>query len=363
MLSQSRTGRVPYLTTVGNHESDWPGTASIPGYGEASGGECSVCALTLVPMPAPATINQPWWSYDVGIIHFVGMSTEHNFSIGSPQYLWLQNDLARADNNRNITPWVVFSGHRPMYVDSADCCPLGTTETCAAAGQPCTPGYDVEVMQELRASVEPLLYQYRVNLAFAGHFHNVQRQSAVYQDKLVQAAVPGVDSEGNEVFVHDNPNATVWMLIGSAGNGPVYSSRNYSWSEKYWNDVFGYAVLTATNATHLNWRFINSADDKVLDRVLITQDFSAWAPPVAPVVSSGGSGAKGWNSMSDAAQGGVIAVIVIVGVALIAAVAYFFTRPKYAAGGSTADGGSSSAANSAQSSGATKSPMQQTEMV
>jgi len=350
------TGRVPYLTTVGNHESDWPNTASIPGYGSASGGECSVCALTLVPMPAPATVNQPWWSYDIGIIHFVGISTEHNFSIGSPQYRWLEKDLSLT--NRNITPWIVFSGHRPMYVDSEDCCALGTTEVCSAAGLPCTPGYDVEVMDELKASVEPLLYKYRVNLAFAGHFHNVQRQSAVYQNTLVQTAVETTDDEGNELFVHHNPNATVHMVVGSAGNGPVDSSHNYTWSAKYWNNVFGYAVLTATNATHLNWKFINSADNRVLDRVLITQDFSSWVPqPVTP--SSGGDKQQtGWDSLSDAAQGGLIAMIVIVSLALIATVVYYFVQKKSAIASTSTAGGNKEVG----AASVTKSPMQ-TEMV
>lgn len=37
------------------------------------------------------------WSYDVGLIHFVGMSTEHDYTVGSEQYLWLEADLAGVD--------------------------------------------------------------------------------------------------------------------------------------------------------------------------------------------------------------------------------------------------------------------------
>ncbi len=105
-----------FLNTMGNHEVDWPGTSSYPGLGSASGGECGVVNIAMVPMPSPANITQPWFSYDVGLIHFVGMSTEHNFTIGSPQYLFLHNDLYNVD--RSVTPWIVFTGHRPMYVDS-----------------------------------------------------------------------------------------------------------------------------------------------------------------------------------------------------------------------------------------------------
>ena len=46
------------------------------------------------------------------------MSTEHDFTINSEQYMFLDNHLKNV--NRNITPWLIFAGHRPMYVDSTD---------------------------------------------------------------------------------------------------------------------------------------------------------------------------------------------------------------------------------------------------
>jgi acid phosphatase type 7 len=55
-----------YLTTVGNHESDCPNSASYyvgstayGAYGD-SGGECGVPTTRLLPMPQPATTNKPW---------------------------------------------------------------------------------------------------------------------------------------------------------------------------------------------------------------------------------------------------------------------------------------------------------------
>ena len=63
-----------------------------------------------------AQTNTPWWSYEVGLIHFVGISTEHNYTIGSDQWLWLENDLKSV--NRDVTPWIIFGGHRAMYLNS-----------------------------------------------------------------------------------------------------------------------------------------------------------------------------------------------------------------------------------------------------
>jgi hypothetical protein len=72
-------------------------------------------------------------------------------------------------------------------------------------------------MRELQANIEPLLHKYGVQLAFTGHFHNVQRQAAVYANEVVQNATIIYDADGNPVATHVNAGATVWMVIGTAG--------------------------------------------------------------------------------------------------------------------------------------------------
>ena len=53
------------------------------------------------------------YSFDYASVHFIMMSTEHNFTQGSPQYEWMEQDLKNV--NRSLTPWVVIAGHRAMY--------------------------------------------------------------------------------------------------------------------------------------------------------------------------------------------------------------------------------------------------------
>jgi acid phosphatase type 7 len=55
-----------------------------------------------------------YFSFDYGNTHFTCMSTEFNYTAGSPQYAWLQQDLAKANSNRANVPWVIIVGHRPM---------------------------------------------------------------------------------------------------------------------------------------------------------------------------------------------------------------------------------------------------------
>ena len=76
---------------------------------------------------------------------------------------------------------------------------------------------DVQVMALLIEHIEPLLWQYRVNIGFYGHNHAVQRQAAVYKSKVVQYSTPVVDEENNTVYTHVDPQATVHMVIGTGG--------------------------------------------------------------------------------------------------------------------------------------------------
>eukprot|EP00604_Paraphysomonas_vestita_P002514 CAMPEP_0174818342 /NCGR_PEP_ID=MMETSP1107-20130205/1004_1 /TAXON_ID=36770 /ORGANISM="Paraphysomonas vestita, Strain GFlagA" /LENGTH=472 /DNA_ID=CAMNT_0016030055 /DNA_START=859 /DNA_END=2277 /DNA_ORIENTATION=+ len=260
-LSPSASGAL-YLTTVGNHESDCPNSASYYAgsssggkYGD-SGGECGVATTRLLPMPKPATTNKPWWSYDVGLIHFVGMSTEHDYTIGSEQYNWIENDLKSVD--RTKTPWIIFGGHRPMYINSN----YGGAITS-----------DLTVMNNLIYHIEPLLWKYRVNLAFWGHNHVVQRHAAVYNRTVIQRSKQVYKKYGDiPTAMHYNPQATVHMVIGTAG---AQFTVNYVEPLPDWNEAvfyrFGYAIVTAVNSTYLSWDW-SGVDNIYYDRMAITQD-------------------------------------------------------------------------------------------
>jgi hypothetical protein len=161
--------RVPWMTLPGNHERDFPNSGSAIN-GTDSGGECGVPYYKRFPMPTP-TPDQPWYSFNSGPVHFVTMSTEHNFQVGSAQYNWIEQDLKSVD--RSLTPWVVFSGHRPMYIDSTNFEPIDGDQTVAI---------------DLRKNVEPLLQKYKVDLGFWGHHHTYQRTCPVYQTQCTKGS-------------------------------------------------------------------------------------------------------------------------------------------------------------------------------
>lgn len=57
-----------------------------------------------MPGEDPTTKNL-WYSFNQGPIHFVFMSSEHDFTQDSAQYKWIINDLANVD--KSVTPWIV----------------------------------------------------------------------------------------------------------------------------------------------------------------------------------------------------------------------------------------------------------------
>jgi acid phosphatase type 7 len=333
------TGSVVYLTTVGNHESDYP---SSPSYyqGTDSGGECSVLTTKLMPMPYPAETNQPWWSYDTGLIHMIGLSTEHDYTTGSPQWEWLKADLQSI--NRTKTPWVIFGGHRAMYINSNYECMGENSEYCGP-DVPCTQvdnpddyapddyitcdatevpsPTDSAVQALLIKHIEPLLYQFKVDIGFYGHNHAVQRHSAVFNNTVLQASTLMYDDNGRLISSQVDPPCTIHMVVGTAG---AFFTKNAMEPAPEWNELYfyeyGYAKVEATSPLELTWNWVNSETNEIMDTLVIKRTNSN---PNQPPSTDGNS--------DDMTDGEIAAAVVcsILGFAFVASFIYFqFFRSK-----------------------------------
>jgi len=254
---------------IADHESDAPGSSSWSYYGPAndSGGECGVVTATLFPLPAPASASAPYYSFASGPVVYVALSTEHDFTVGSKQLTWLDATLEAVD--RAVSPFVIVSMHRPMYINSD----YGAS----------VPTGDVNVMNLLQQHVEPVTNKHKTTLALYGHNHRLERISAAFQNKTVAASEPVADADGNIVHVYNKPTATVHYVAGTAGanytpNDCVSAGIDCpEWSESVVYE-HGYLRFTALNATALQYEYVASVNGTVIDRMLILQDLSgAWA--------------------------------------------------------------------------------------
>ncbi|EGG14718.1 hypothetical protein DFA_10978 [Cavenderia fasciculata] len=229
-MMEDVTSYASYQVAVGNHDYDFIGQPFKPSwsdYGADSGGECGIPYATRYHMPGAEnqTYRNDWYSYNYGPIHFVVMSSEHDFLFGSPQYEWIVQDLQSVD--RMVTPWIVFSGHRPMYASEL----LGIA----------APMYD-----NLRETYEPLLIKYNVNLVLTGHIHAYERICGINNFTCA--------SSDNDAPVHvligmagcswlglwtDNPFKP---LVGGVGEQPqpewsIFRTTNYGYTRFYANQT------------------------------------------------------------------------------------------------------------------------------
>lgn len=226
--------QVPWMTSPGNHESNCqcfvpPESAVAAGIGwlngSSSNGECGVPLQHRYPLG-----DDPWYSVAVGPISFVVMSTEHDFSTGSAQLRALDTMLANVD--RKLTPWVVFTGHRPMYVDSK---------------------YPSPSAAPLQRYVEPLLLTHGVDLALWGHHHSYHRSCRMTK---------GICSAPGQSGLHH-------LVIGTAGYefSPVATGASAPGWVQFANDTqYGYANIVA-NHTHLDLNFIRADNAQVMDQL------------------------------------------------------------------------------------------------
>ncbi|KAJ7005106.1 inactive purple acid phosphatase 27 [Populus alba x Populus x berolinensis] len=242
-LISPMASQVSYMTAIGNHERDYIGSGSVY-ITPDSGGECGVPYETYFPMPTPAK-DKPWYSIEQGSIHFTVISTENDWTENSEQYEWMTKDMGSVD--RSKTPWLIFTGHRPMYSSSTNRL------------------FDLD--DRFSKAVEPLLLQHKVDLALFGHVHNYERTCSVYQSNCL--AMPTKDRNGVDTYDHSNYSAPVQAVIGMAGFSLTKFSKPGSWSLTRISD-FGYLRGHATKED-INLEFVNANTRQVQDSFRITK--------------------------------------------------------------------------------------------
>ena len=248
---------VPYMTCIGNHESNWPGHGDLfndSGHTD-SGGECGLAYDARLSMPG-ASPGRPWYSFDLGPVHFTQMSTEHAFAPGSEQFAWLEADLAAVD--RGVTPWLVFSGHRPFLIDSYFL-------------------EDGSMASQFREALEPLWRRYAVDLTFTGHHHSYQRSCPVLNGSCVRLCGDG------------SAPAPVHVVAGHGGAGLSAVSH---WTPRLFAAVreeHGYLRVRA-DVNALTLQNVRASDGKVTDAFRLVKP-----PDGAGIASCSPSAVPAWQ--------------------------------------------------------------------
>jgi len=234
---QTVSANTPYMVCHGNHESFYNfshytqrfrGQPSNTGTVWTSSGECP---------------NNWYYSYNVGLIHFIALSTEIYFDFPymiEEQYNWLIKDLMIANMNRTQAPWVIVYMHRDLY--------------CSASSTHCTSEadrliYGVNVNGSMKYGLEDVFYNFGVDFIWTGHVHNYERTWDVYHNMTTKTTT-------------DMP-APTYINNGDAGNreGHAGFTQNQPTWSAYRTNCYSYSKIDVYNATHIHFRQIVSDNE------------------------------------------------------------------------------------------------------
>ncbi|KAL3680629.1 hypothetical protein R1sor_023585 [Riccia sorocarpa] len=214
----------PWMVTQGNHEVEM-----VPFFIESFR---AYNARWSMPYKESGSTSNLFYSFDVAGCHILMLASYADYDAESPQYIWLQKDLAKVD--RKKTPWLIAVLHAPWY-----------NSNTAHKGDG----------DEMKAAMETLLYENKVDILFAGHVHAYERSARVYK------GVP-------------NPRGIMHINIGDGGNREGLASK-YNKVQPAWSMFreasFGYGRLFIQNATTAKWVWHRNDDDAdvVADEVII----------------------------------------------------------------------------------------------
>jgi hypothetical protein len=197
------------------------GAVTIPGDANYDTGKPYCCSSTF---QMEYDYGNAYYSFDAASVHVVSLNCYSTSNSSSVQYDWLEHDLQEVD--RAVTPWVVVMMHCPWY----------NTNTA----------HNNEVQADvMRDAMEPLFYEYNVNVAFEGHVHAYERTYPVYLNET-------------------KPDGVVYITIGDAGNREGHASNYYDpapeWSAFRNGTQYGHGILDVINNTHAEWQWHRNID-------------------------------------------------------------------------------------------------------
>jgi len=238
-MAQPLFANIPFQPSAGNHEQNKDYAHYINRFSN---------------IPSTSWENNLQWSFDYSYLHIVIINNEYYFHNHSDEdhdphcwdelaraHAWLKDDLERANENRDETPWLIVVTHRPLYCSNEDDPALNQT-VCGEATDRVRNGVRVSGDNSPRQyALEPLLMENKVDLYLCGHKHNYERTYPIFDNKAF-------DKD------YQSPRAIVQVLFGNAGNyeGPTGFGNSIQphWSVTRYSG-YGYSRFFFHSMEHL----------------------------------------------------------------------------------------------------------------
>jgi calcineurin-like phosphoesterase family protein len=142
-------------------------------------------------------LSKQYYSFNRQNVHFIAMSTEVPFELGSNQYNFVKRDLQMSATDPAIN-WIVVFYHRLAY----------TSPTI------------VDSIKTLRDTYHPLFQKYGVDLVMQAHSHNYQRTYPV-QFNSSDSLNPIITDKN--VTNYYNPKGQIFTITGTGGAPDIHN--------------------------------------------------------------------------------------------------------------------------------------------
>ncbi|KAL4584782.1 hypothetical protein LXL04_009392 [Taraxacum kok-saghyz] len=168
------------------------------------------------------------------MFHFCIADTEHDWRIGTEQYVFIEKCLASV--NRHKQPWLIFAAHRVLGYSSSEWY-----------------GMEGSFQEPMgREHLQKLWQKYKVDIAIFGHNQCVNDEKSQYSGTV---------------------NGTIHVIAGGGGSHlSDYSEIDTIWSIHKDRD-FGFVKLSASNRSSLLMEYKKSSDGEVYDSFTITREY------------------------------------------------------------------------------------------
>jgi len=158
---------------------------------------------------------------------------------------------ANTVQSRALRPWLIVTGHKPMYCSSMDA--DNSRGPTPAGRKPGSSGH------QILNGLELLYQKYQVDIVLAGHIHEYERSLPVGNNgSIVERHHQSNQSYGHYV----DPQLPVYLTVGMAGyphhiGGEDEWSRGVPWSATH-KIMWGYSRLHFLSAKELRFEFISN---------------------------------------------------------------------------------------------------------
>jgi len=185
-------------------------------------------------------LEEQYYSFNYGNVHFIVLSTEMDFDDDSEQYQFAVDDLEKYSNDTSIE-WIIASFHKQVY----------------------SSGSSPEDEEDFREIYHPLFDKYNVDLALEGHLHAYERMYPITFNSNDEDEPIVMDTNPS---TYNNPNGTIFITVGTGGAHDMELSSLDSFSAVGIDGDFGILDINLKNSsnTNNNESSIDTNNNKIL---------------------------------------------------------------------------------------------------